>query len=182
MGRSRLRLALVLSFGLICGWLDPVARFFGEHHWREEAVRASCTELDGLSPFQAWERNLGRPVERHSVAECIREDIFAYVPMGQNTWAHVRGDHALGIARTWRPALMEPAAEVARAEHATVAQRVWHGLFRLTQWVSSGDVGPKDVMVWDLIATATLSCLLAMLLVGLTLRRFAPARDPVVAV
>ena len=183
MGRSRLRLALVLSFGLVCGWLNPVIRFFGEHHWREAEKLASCKELDAFSPME-WRRlHDGHPVERETIAECVRMHVAEFVPIDQTSWAHVRAIYDLWSRNTWKSgAALDEVAEQVRAENASVGQRVWHDLFRLTSFLSFGRVGPQHLMQWDLIATATLSCLLAMLLVGLALRRFAPARDPVVVV
>jgi hypothetical protein len=183
MGESRLRLPLVLFIGLVCGWLNVVGGFFGENRWREAEKLASCTELDGLTPMEWRRAREGRPVVRDSIAECVRMHVAEWVPMDQTSWAHVRAIHERGIRGTWnRGAALDRAAEQERAENASIGQRVWHDLFRVTSFLSFGNVGRQHLMLWDRIATATLSCLLAMLVVGVALRRFAPVRDPVVVV
>ena len=183
MGESRLRLALVLLIGLVCGWLDPVGRFFGEEKWRADQLHASCAEMDGLFPYEVKWVAQGRAVDGRSVDACARERRSSYDLDDQVTWAHVQAVDELTVSdKPWGRATVMRRAENIRAEQGSAAQRAWHGLFRLTSFLSLGGVGAEHVMVWDRIATATLSCLLAMLVAGLALRRFAPARDPVVAV
>jgi hypothetical protein len=182
MGESRLRLPLVLFIGLVCGWLNVVGRFFGEETWRADQVHASCTEMGGLFSFELRLVKPGRTVGR-SVAECEDARRSWYATEDQLTWAHLQAFDELAITdKPWGHATVERRAKKIRAEQGSAAQRAWHGLFRLTSFLSLGSVGAEHVMLWDRIATATLSCLLAMLLMGLALRRFAPARDPVVVV
>ena len=182
MGESRLRLALVLFIGLVCGWVNAVGRFFGEEKWRGDYVHAACAEMDGLFSFELRQVKPGRTVHRRSVAECEEARRSYYATEDQLTWAHLEASDELAMSdKPWRRATVERRAKKIRAEQGSAAQRAWHGLFRLTSFVTLGTLGIEHVMVWDRIATATLSCLLAMLLVGLALRRFAPARDPVVA-
>jgi hypothetical protein len=183
MGESRLRLPLVLFIGLVCGWLNVVGRFFGEEKWRADQTHASCAATDGLFSFEVRLVRHGQAVQGRSVAECEGVRREWYATEDQLTWAHLQAFDELGVQdKPWGHATVERRAEKVRTEQGSAAQRAWHGLFRLTSFLSLGSVGAEHAMVWDRIATATLSCLLAMLLVGLALRRFAPARDPVVAV
>ncbi len=173
------RLALVVSFGLAIGWLDPVGRVFGERVWRADEVHASCTALNGLYPQQVEllrEGDVIDPEYLHTVAECERVHPTMFVPAAQSTWAHVRAiDDLDAIGISWQLEV-DQLEEHIRSERATIGQRVWHDLFRMTMFLSAGKVGREDVMVWDQIATATLSCLLAMLIAGLALRRIGRAR------
>lgn len=181
-----LRLALIVCVGLACGWSNVVGRSFGENRWRADEVHASCTALHGLYPIQVRLLREGVVIEPeylHSVAECERVHPTMFVPAAQATWAHARALNELDDAGIlWRRSDVDARAEQVRAEQATVGQLVWHDLFRLTCFVSFGAVGPEHVMAWDTIATATLSCLLGMLLAGLALRRIGRGRDVVVVV
>ncbi len=170
MGVSRLHLAAVASIGLLCAWIDPVGRGFGERAWRAEEVRASCEEFGGRMPIEV---KFAMATER-SVAACVRELSAMVEPADQITWAHIRTWRDLVIPTQGRPP--SPRIEWHRLHTATFAQRTWHQLFRLSSFLTVGMVSEEHVMVWDRLATATLSCLLAMLIAALAIQTWRRSR------
>lgn len=175
MGHCELRLAAVLT-GLFCAWLDPVGHVFGERAWRAQEIRASCEEFAGRLPIEI---KYGHTAHR-SVAACVRELSGQVEPADQITWEQIRTWRELVFSVQGQPP--SPRLEWHRQHSATTAQHAWHRLFRLSSFLTFGMVGEEHVIVWDRIATATLSCLLAMLVAAFTLRRLAAGDEPFVAV
>lgn len=174
MGEPRLRLALVVSCGLACAWLNVVGRFFGETKWRDDEVRTSCAALDGHMPSE-FQPRYGKSVRR-SVDKCVALYSSAMGPADQITWEDLRTWQELALHDKLMPegSRLERHVQWQRENRATFAQRAWRGLFELSSLVTFGLVSAEHILVWDRIATATLSCLLAMLVFSLLARLLLP--------